>query len=65
MRWLGAFCITSATAKACRGHVKKFVGSLNKEMPCSKAVLTRLNRRNKTPPSINALSVKIILLRTS
>ncbi|OWZ00827.1 hypothetical protein PHMEG_00027898 [Phytophthora megakarya] len=47
--------MTSEAAKQKRGHVKKFVGSLNKEIPCSTPVLTCLKRRNKACLRKNAL----------
>ncbi|OWY94228.1 hypothetical protein PHMEG_00036105, partial [Phytophthora megakarya] len=55
IRLQGIDCNTSEAAKQKKGHVKKIVGSSNKEMPCSTAVLTRLKRRNKTPPRNKAL----------
>ncbi|EGZ10444.1 hypothetical protein PHYSODRAFT_520338, partial [Phytophthora sojae] len=42
---LGASCVASATAIACKGHVRKSLLSGIKVSPCSSEVLTRSSRR--------------------
>ncbi|EGZ29567.1 hypothetical protein PHYSODRAFT_469993, partial [Phytophthora sojae] len=41
----GASCVASATARACKGHVKKSLLSGIKVRPCYSDVLTRSSRR--------------------
>ncbi|OWZ03224.1 hypothetical protein PHMEG_00025082 [Phytophthora megakarya] len=46
----GAVCVNRTAATTNKRHVKKLVGSLNKEIPCSYAVLTLVKRIKSTPP---------------